>query len=257
MDPSSTDDFDLPAAEISLRRPLAPALHTLVLVIVMMLASWRSTGIAASANMQNHSHSPEYILNAAAELFLTAFVWFGLRLRKTPFREVIGHRWEKLDDFMVDVAIAATFWIVSLLALAGVRYAMGMLSPASAQKQLDNLQFLVPHGTIELVLFVLMSVVAGFCEEIIFRGYLQKQFAAWFGGLPAGVIVSALVFGAAHGYQGVKMMLVIAMYGALFGALAAVRGSIIPGIIAHAWQDSITGIVLSFLQKHPGLVPIR
>ena len=98
-----------------------------------------------------------------------------------------------------------------------------------------------------------MSIVAGFCEEVIFRGYLQKQFAAWFDSPPAGVIVSALVFGAAHGYQGVKMMLVIAVYGALLEYWRLREGSDRPrDNRTRLCQDSITWpLYFPFLQKHP------
>ena len=63
--------------------------------------------------------------------------------------------------------------------------------------------------------------LAFWIEETIFRGYLQKQFIAWTGNFPVGVLLSAAIFGACHFYQGAKAALLIAMYGALFGVLAA------------------------------------
>ena len=81
-------------------------------------------------------------------------------------------------------------------------------------------------------------------EELIFRGYLQKQFHAASGNALVGIIAQALLFGAGHGYQGVKSMLVIGVFGALFGALAFWRRSLRPGMIAHAWQDFLAGLLL-------------
>jgi hypothetical protein len=43
------------------------------------------------------------------------------------------------------------------------------------------------------------------------------------------------------------MILIIAVYGCMFGALALWRRSLRPGIIAHFLQDSISGI---FLARH-------
>jgi hypothetical protein len=42
----------------------------------------------------------------------------------------------------------------------------------------------------------------------------------------------------------------ITVYGALFGALAVMRKSLRPGMMQHAAQDTLTGIVVSLLSKH-------
>ncbi|PYX87493.1 MAG: CPBP family intramembrane metalloprotease [Acidobacteria bacterium] len=107
-----------------------------------------------------------------------------------------------------------------------------------------TLDFLTPHGLREFIFFTAVAITAGFCEELIFRGYLQKQFHAASGNALVGIIAQALLFGAGHGYQGVKSMLVIGVFGALFGALAFWRRSLRPGMIAHAWQDFLAGLLL-------------
>jgi membrane protease YdiL (CAAX protease family) len=43
-----------------------------------------------------------------------------------------------------------------------------------------------------------MSATAGFSEELIFRGYLTRQFDAWTGSLVFAVILQGIVFGLAH-----------------------------------------------------------
>jgi len=88
-----------------------------------------------------------------------------------------------------------------------------------------------------------------FARRTIFRGYLQRQFMALTKSAPAGILLSAATFGAAHAYQGFRMMILIALYGAMFGILAYWRGSVRPGMIAHAWQDSLNG-VLAVLVRH-------
>jgi membrane protease YdiL (CAAX protease family) len=64
-----------------------------------------------------------------------------------------------------------------------------------------------------------------------------------------GICISAIIFGAAHGYQGTGMMIAIAFYGALFGLLAHFRKSLRPGMMAHAIQDTYSGLALFFLVK--------
>ena len=52
-----------------------------------------------------------------------------------------------------------------------------------------------------------LSATAGFCEEIVFRGYLQRQLAAFSKSTLMGVLLSAAIFGVSHGYEGAARML--------------------------------------------------
>jgi membrane protease YdiL (CAAX protease family) len=61
-----------------------------------------------------------------------------------------------------------------------------------------------------------------------------------------GIAISAVFFGLAHGYEGTSGMLLIVLYGAFFGILAHLRRSLRAGMFAHAWHDSLSGIVLYF-----------
>ena len=93
-----------------------------------------------------------------------------------------------------------------------------------------------------------MSATAGLCEEITFRGYLQRQFAVVTNSMLAGVLISAGVFGASHGYEGLARMVLIGIYGLMFGLLAWWRKSLRPGMIAHAWHDAFSGAALRMLR---------
>jgi membrane protease YdiL (CAAX protease family) len=108
---------------------------------------------------------------------------------------------------------------------------------------------LAPQSLFESILWIALSVTAGICEETIFRGYLQRQFVAWTRSAPAGVLLSAVLFGAGHVYQGAKATVVIGVYGLMFGILAEVRQNLRPGIMTHAWHDAITGLLVRFLPK--------
>jgi membrane protease YdiL (CAAX protease family) len=63
------------------------------------------------------------------------------------------------------------------------------------------------------------------------------------------MLVSSIVFGMAHGYEGAKRMMLITVYGFLFSALAESRKSLRPGMMAHAWHDAFTGMVMRVLFK--------
>jgi membrane protease YdiL (CAAX protease family) len=86
-------------------------------------------------------------------------------------------------------------------------------------------------------LAIVVAISAGVCEEIVFRGYLQRQFRALTGSAPIAVLLQAVVFGVPHVYQGTRLAAMVCLYGILFGVLALWRRSLRPGILAHAWSD--------------------
>ena len=89
-----------------------------------------------------------------------------------------------------------------------------------------------------------ISMVAGICEEIGYRGYLQKPIEHKYG--PAAAIsISSLVFVVIHLHQAwLGSILVPAFFISFFisfmiGYLAYATNSLIPGIIAHVTFDII------------------
>ena len=115
---------------------------------------------------------------------------------------------------------------------------------------IKSARLLLPQGGVEITIFVVLSVTAGFCEEFIFRGYLQRQFLAFTKSAWIAIPLQALVFGLAHLYQGWSAVLVITIYGGLFGILAWRCNSLRPGMMQHAAQDSFSGIAAGILIKH-------
>jgi membrane protease YdiL (CAAX protease family) len=51
-----------------------------------------------------------------------------------------------------------------------------------------------------------------------------------------------VIFGVSHGYQGLRNVITITIFGFLFGTLALWRKSLKPGMILHAWTDIFSGI---------------
>ena len=213
-------------------RSIAPTWHTIVLVLFIALAS------ATSAH--SHSLSPlgfrrgpafGYLSVIVMQWVVVAFIWFGIRGRGLTIRELIGGTWPRWTAVLRDLGIAIVFLIVSGIILA----ATARLLHASNREVVARL---LPHTRWEVTVYLLLCATAGFCEEIIFRGYLQKQFTAWTDSATAGLLLQAIIFGAGHGYQGPRLMAVITVFGCLFGLLAQWRRTLRPGMIAHFLQDS-------------------
>jgi len=232
-----------PPAPPSQRPRLAPLWHTALLVIILLLGS---VGGASSHHLSRHSKLPQYIWGMTWEWILTGYVWLGIR-KRFKMRDIIGGRWHGFGDFFTDILIAAMFWVVAAIVLAtGAK-----LLHLDTQK-LDTLRrqlgFLIPDTRLEVAFWILLSSTAGFCEEFIFRGYLQLQFAALTRSMFLGALLSAAIFGASHGYEGAARMLLIGIFGLLFGLLAWWRRSLRPGMMAHAWHDALSGLILRMLK---------
>jgi membrane protease YdiL (CAAX protease family) len=176
------------------------------------------------------------------EWALTAFIWFGIRRRGMRLQDLIGGSWPTVGSLLRDIGIAVSYLIAANLVLS----VLGWLLKVTPGTGIRNV---LPNGTAEMALWVMLALTAGICEEILFRGYLQRQFAALTKSTAAGLVLQGLAFGAAHGYQGVKYMCIIAVYGCLFGLLAIWRHSLRPGMMAHFIQDSVGGLAGRHLLK--------
>ncbi|MEP6503379.1 MAG: CPBP family intramembrane glutamic endopeptidase [Betaproteobacteria bacterium] len=109
--------------------------------------------------------------------------------------------------------------------------------------QIGSTALVMPHDASELPVWLGLSASAGFCEELLFRGFLiwiLQPVAGWW----IAAIASLAVFAAAHAYQGAAGMVRSATLGALFTVLVAVTHSLWPGIVLHAamdWMGGLTG----------------
>ena len=226
-------------------RPLpAPLWHTAVVLFVLIGASLGgSRGVHPLAKHK----IVQYLWTMSWEWLLTGFVYLGIRKRVT-LRELIGGRWAGAEDVLRDLVIAFGFWFAAIAVLGTSAKLMHLDDAGKIDSMRRQLGFLVPDTTLELLVWICVSVTAGICEEIIFRGYLQRQFSAITRSMLAGVLISAVFFGAAHGYEGGPRMILIGIYGLMFGLLAWWRKSLRPGMIAHAWHDALSGAVLRLLK---------
>lgn len=225
-------------------RQVAGPLHTIFLLAI--LGAWAFVGriIADQMRAAVHPHRLRfYVLTLFFEWLLFIFVVVGVRRSGAPVRLVLGDRWQSVRQVLRDIGIAAAFWLVSV----GLLLILSWLLRVSGHS--PSMEFILPHGGVEITVWIALSITAGICEEAVFRGYLQRQFMALTKNVPAGIFLSAAAFGAAHAYQGSRLVILIGLYGAMFGILAHLRGSVRPGMIAHAWQDSLNG-VLAGLTKH-------
>jgi membrane protease YdiL (CAAX protease family) len=223
-------------------RAIAPWWHTALLVgffLCLTAAGAVFQSAAPSHPQAAKGHPPVlyiYLSMLAGEWALVLYVWRGgLRRSGTTLRALIGGRWGSAGDVARDVALAAGLWVAWHLVEMGWGRLLGSGHAAPIEDYL-------PRRAVECLLWVLLSLSAGFCEELVYRGYLQRQFEAWTRRPWIAVVLQAAIFGVSHGYQGAMACAKIALFGLFFGLLAMWRGSLRPGMIAHAATDLIGGI---------------
>jgi|SRR5579859_547482 len=224
--------------------PVAPAWHTCLYLIYRIVSGWfLFERVSAVTSVRPHSMVPFYLAIILTDFLLLGYVVWGIRLQGGSLAELIGGSWTTVRDFLRDCATAIVFWVAALFILGGVGLLLGV-PPASR-----SLVRLGPHSGTELYLWILVSVTAGISEEIIYRGYLQRQFVFWTKNIFVAMCLSAAMFGTGHLYQGGKRAILMGVFGLLLGYLAKQRKSLRPGILAHCWQDSLAGTVLYLLRS--------
>jgi membrane protease YdiL (CAAX protease family) len=190
-----------------------------------------SAGSAAESQLAGHSKAiPIYLVAAFMDWALLYYCWVGVHRNGGTLETLSGGRWLTWKSVGVDLAIAAPFWA----AWEGAAYGVHWLLGANSAKTVNSL---LPKTLLEVLIWIGVSITAGICEEMAFRGYLQSQFRALGAGVAAAVLAQGIVFGLAHAYQGWKNTVVISVLGVLFGALAAWRKNLRSNIVVHAWAD--------------------
>lgn len=118
------------------------------------------------------------------------------------------------------------------------------------RQSFGDLVHFLPQTRREYRTFFGLSITAGIVEETVYRGfvfwYLAQVMPMW-----AVVLVSSVVFGLGHSYQGAGGVMRVALIGVAAGALYVYTGSIWLPIIGHALLDILQGgMLLEILRNH-------
>jgi membrane protease YdiL (CAAX protease family) len=221
-------------------QPVASTRHSLVFLAIVagvILAGFAAQNrqVSGGGLVESHVHViPIYLSVTILNWLLALWVWKGIRAHGGSVRALIGGRWGSRRELLRDLGIAALFWG----AFFAVAWGMGGLLGHGSEKSVD---VLLPRTALEVVVWIATSVSAGFCEELVFRGYVQSQALALSQSATVAVAAQGLVFGMMHAYQGWRAVVSISVLGMMFGGLAAWRRTLRIGMVAHAWQDVWAG----------------
>ena len=194
-----------------------------------------SGGGAAPGQLASHSKAiPIYLTAIFMDWALLYYCFGGVHHRGGSFWALAGGRWTSWKSVAVDLGIAVPFWVLWTGTAYGVHWLLAGMAGSGSAKTVVSL---LPQSPLEVLIWIATSITAGICEEMVFRGYLQRQIHALSGSVAVAVLGQGLVFGLFHSYQGWTNVIVISVLGVLYGALAAWRGNLRANMIAHAWGD--------------------
>jgi len=224
---------------------IAPAWHT---AVVLLLFGALSAAAFLRRNAAGHIHHRlrGYAIAIASEWLIFGFIAIGPLWHGPSLKALAGRFSPTLRSVALDLGIAAAYLLVANYLLAALGSVLGHFVKSGVTEALKNG---LPHTILEDAAFLLMALTAAICEETIFRGYLQRQFAGWTHNAATGIVLQGIAFGGAHAYQGTTGIIVITAFGCMFGWLAWWRKSLRPGILAHFLQDDIGGLAMARFMK--------
>jgi membrane protease YdiL (CAAX protease family) len=204
-------------------------------------------GAAASGDLASHNDAiPIYVTAALMDWALLYYCWFGVHRCGGALATLSGGRWTSWRAVAVDLGIALPFWALWEGAAYAVHWVLDR--PFFGSENAKTVASLLPQSPLEILVWILVCITAGFCEELAFRGYLQRQFHA-LGGVWFAILGQGVVFGLAHAYQGWKNVFVISVLGILYGAMAVWRRNLRVNMITHAWADIWGGWLSALVLK--------
>lgn len=176
-----------------------------------------------------------------------AFQWLaaGVILWRTSAHEI---RISQLGLAIPNPALVVTVSVV-LSALILLNQIMGLrrlvAQPDRIQGILPQLALkLFPQDDVERLAFFALVATVAVCEELIYRGFVQRVFQDWSrGSVIIAVLGSAVFFAVAHLYQGRRGLISTLTIGLLFSTIRAWTGSLLPCAVAHFVADITVGIL--------------
>jgi membrane protease YdiL (CAAX protease family) len=219
---------------------LAPLWHTAALLAVMIAVPL--TGMLLSGHDVASASARRGTSRLTAVYGPLLIVNWGLLVYvcrvgrpRSALSKLLGTRPRTVRQTLTDLGLAVTAGVL----IEGSEVLAARVFGAARS---DAVLAILPSSTLEHWGWMVVAVSVGFCEEVVYRGYLRAQLAAFTGSTPLAVVIQGVLFGMAHGEQGFGSASRLAIYGIGLGALAVSRRSLVPGILCHIALDLLSGV---------------
>ena len=218
---------------------LIGVLLTLVPLVGLSLIS-QSTPATAAATPPDAVNAFSILISTAIleGIFLIAPLYYAHRAGGQAWLQSLGIR-------KLNAGLAIGLFLLAAMATVIADYAYDGIVSAfhlSVQTNADHLEHQLRHMPLTLDATLLGAVlIAPICEELFFRGFLLQGLRAVMS-TPWAVVVSSLIFAAAHADLGSFPLLLV--LGLLMGTLRVLTRSIWPGVALHTFNNLLTAFFL-------------
>src|SRR5258708_22199403 len=179
--------------DVSRSERIAPIWHTVVLALLLLVPPYMWLPLKTWFPVIHRSDLPFFhFLTLMYQWILFVFMWLGLLAKGTKFRSLIGKLWKVPKDALRDSGWALLFFVVNMSLALALSFLYGSFYRTPDRS--------LPENFLELLTILPVMISAGICEEVICRGYLQKQIHSLSGNIWYAILVQSAIFSLAHGY---------------------------------------------------------
>jgi membrane protease YdiL (CAAX protease family) len=136
--------------------------------------------------------------------------------------------------------------IVGAATLGGLQWLnlrrMGRSSGKGREFMRQLAERILPQSPAERIPYFALAATAGLCEEFLYRGFAMAALARAGLALWVVVLLSSVLFGLAHLYQGRGGLLSTLVIGAVFGTSRIAYDGMIPVMVWHFAIDAVAGV---------------
>lgn len=230
--------------------PFTPWVLGALLVALVTVLTWR----AVTKDRREYQRFKRYRSTQRRQKMyrkwlLESFAWFGgstavvlvLVWAFVPRMLAQVESWPAMVAFRSLLAssdLAAGLIVGGSIGLFGGLLAMVFLGRnAKEVPTIGDIHALLPRNRAELTFGWLLSINAGVVEELLFRLAMPTLIFAVFDNALLAIVVSLVMFGALHGYQGVGGVIGSTLVGVVLMAVFLATGNILWPILVHAVFD--------------------
>lgn len=185
--------------------------------------------------------------------FFLAVAWLSLRARGVAWRS-LGFAAPPAWPRALAIGVAAG------VAMFGLEFFVThelLVALTGEYPDLHEFDELVGNEALLAIYLALNLVLAGFGEELVWRGYALPRVAGLLGGTPrawaSALVLVNVGFGLAHLYQGLTGVIETMLAGVLLGALYLATGRNLAAPIAAHFVSNTIDFTLIYLGLYPGV----
>jgi membrane protease YdiL (CAAX protease family) len=212
--------------------PLPARAFTVFLAVPLPILAVIQLRALARVQLDQLPRIPVY-LSSATTLWLLAVV------------AILAAQYSRFPPWMIGLRAVPpgifVAWVVFIIGCAGL---LAVAAHFAGQTESPILLHLLPVTRREQVFYVGLSITAGICEELVFRGFLMAALLPLVGSTILALVISSFLFGLLHAYQQPAGVARAALLGAALGAPYILAGTIFPSMVAHTLIDLIGGLWL-------------